>query len=277
MHNIPTNTIYNYNSPIGALQQNVPAGRAFNTPTEAPNVKKIPSMFFPQSPDYNQREYTAPSNDTSIRRRQGFGEEDIFSSQKFTPYGDKEIFRSGGATSSPLSSSDSLTSKQGAPPSKSLYDEDTALPKSTPITQSTYDSIYKSSVISPLLQPEFVDVGSISATDEKWVTVFGFPPSTVSYILRQFQNYGDILQYKTEGSNFMHIQFQTKLQAQKALGKNGKDFGRNLKIGVIPYTPTETEEVPIKISRPTVINAPLKLPKLSNSIWVKISEALLGL
>jgi len=74
----------------------------------------------------------------------------------------------------------------------------------------------------------------------------------------------------------MHIQFQTKLQAQKALGKNGKDFGRNLKIGVIPYTPPETEEISTKITRSTNIT-PLKLPKQSNSIWFKISEALLGL
>jgi len=236
-------------------------------------------MFFPtQSPDYNQREVYNISND-SIRRRQAFGDDESFNSGgNFSSYSarDREIgFRNEGNL--PISSGTTETaSKQGAPPSKSLYDEDAELPKSTPITQSnTYDNIYKSSVISPLLQPEF-DGGSISTTDEKWVTVFGFPPSTVSYILRQFQNYGDILQYKTEGSNFMHIQFQTKLQAQKALGKNGKDFGRNLKIGVIPYTPPETEEISTKITRSTNIT-PLKLPKQSNSIWFKISEALLGL
>ena len=34
--------------------------------------------------------------------------------------------------------------------------------------------------------------------------------------------------------NWIHIQYQTKLQAQKALSKNGKVLGSSLMIGIMP-------------------------------------------
>lgn len=69
--------------------------------------------------------------------------------------------------------------------------------------------------------------------DDCWVTVFGFPPAASSYILDQFSQYGTILDYKvTSCGNWMHILYQSKLQATKALSKNGKVFGNGIMVGV---------------------------------------------
>ena len=57
--------------------------------------------------------------------------------------------------------------------------------------------------------------------DRRWVTVFGFPPSSAAVILKQFLQYGDISQHvmAPQGGNWMHIQYQSEVQAQKALSK----------------------------------------------------------
>ncbi|QDZ25601.1 nuclear pore complex protein NUP35 [Chloropicon primus] len=83
-----------------------------------------------------------------------------------------------------------------------------------------------------------------SATDSssfrsRWVTVYGFQQSDRDLILRELQECGDIISCRnggTEKANFMHIQFQTKGEAQKALGKNGKQISKNLMIGITPIS-----------------------------------------
>ncbi|KAK2177457.1 hypothetical protein NP493_597g02008 [Ridgeia piscesae] len=69
--------------------------------------------------------------------------------------------------------------------------------------------------------------------DETWVTVFGFPPAATSFVLQQFAQYGSILKHvvATDG-NWMHIHYQSKIQAKKALSKNGKVFGAGVMVGV---------------------------------------------
>ncbi|KAK2154866.1 hypothetical protein LSH36_255g01006 [Paralvinella palmiformis] len=71
--------------------------------------------------------------------------------------------------------------------------------------------------------------------DETWITVFGFPPAATSYILQQFSQYGSIVKrvIASEG-NWMHIKFQSKVQAKKALSKNGRIFGGCIMVGVTP-------------------------------------------
>ncbi|XP_014666107.1 PREDICTED: nucleoporin NUP53-like [Priapulus caudatus] len=69
--------------------------------------------------------------------------------------------------------------------------------------------------------------------DETWVTVFGFPPAAASYILQQFSQYGNILEHKVAAKgNWLHIHYQSKLQAKKALSKNGRVFGDEIMVGV---------------------------------------------
>ncbi|CAF0718649.1 unnamed protein product [Brachionus calyciflorus] len=69
--------------------------------------------------------------------------------------------------------------------------------------------------------------------DDTWITVFGFPQSATSYVLQEFSNYGQILRHTSTQGNWLHIQFQTKLQAQKALSKNGKVLANNIMVGVM--------------------------------------------
>lgn len=68
-----------------------------------------------------------------------------------------------------------------------------------------------------------------------WVTVWGFPPSAASFILQQFGACGTVLQHvMPPNSNWMHIRFQTRLQATKALGKNAGVLGGSIMVGVAP-------------------------------------------
>jgi len=68
-----------------------------------------------------------------------------------------------------------------------------------------------------------------------WVTVWGFPPSAASFILQQLGANGSILQHvMPPNANWMHIRFQTRLQASKALGKNGSILGGSIMVGVAP-------------------------------------------
>jgi hypothetical protein len=101
--------------------------------------------------------------------------------------------------------------------------------------------------------PQHMDISAVASpshgeTEEilvdqldRWITVFGFPSTHSSIILSYFHNFGQILRVKhsENGGNWIHILYTTKLQAEKALGKNGKilDPG-NIMIGVVRCTDT---------------------------------------
>ncbi|KAG9271748.1 nucleoporin NUP35 [Astyanax mexicanus] len=157
--------------------------------------------------------------------------------------------------------------KSGAPPVRSIYDDLTSpgiamsplasckQPYSvlhTPLagvmgTPGTGASMFspaglsqqRKSTLSPAqVDPFFTQGDALSSEDqldETWVTVFGFPPASASYILLQFAQYGNILKHvMSNAGNWMHIQYQSKLQARKALSKDGKIFGEAIMIGVKP-------------------------------------------
>ncbi|XP_043931176.1 nucleoporin NUP35 [Protopterus annectens] len=159
--------------------------------------------------------------------------------------------------------------KSGAPPVRSIYDD---LPSPglglTPLSskkQATFSAVQTplcgsfsvtpvtaANVFSPasigqsrktVLSPAQVDpfytqgdaLSSEDQLDETWVTVFGFPAASASYILLQFAQYGNILKHvMSKNGNWMHIHYQSKLQARKALSKDGKIFGDTIMIGVKP-------------------------------------------
>jgi nuclear pore complex protein Nup53 len=78
-------------------------------------------------------------------------------------------------------------------------------------------------------------LGSGDNAHECWVTVFGFPAAAASYVLEQFSQYGTILRHSmSSDGNWMHLLFQSRLQAKKALSKNGKVYGNGIMIGVQP-------------------------------------------
>ncbi|KAK0060379.1 nucleoporin NUP53 [Biomphalaria pfeifferi] len=79
------------------------------------------------------------------------------------------------------------------------------------------------------------DLKSDDVLDETWVTVFGFPSGATSFILQQFSQYGTILKHVIPSEcNWMHIHYMSKIQAKKALSKDGKIYGGCMKIGVTP-------------------------------------------
>ena len=65
--------------------------------------------------------------------------------------------------------------------------------------------------------------------------IFSFPPAAASFIFQQFSQYGNIQKQviATDG-NWMHVHYQSILQAKKALCKNGKVFWRYHYGGVTP-------------------------------------------
>ncbi|KAI1899504.1 hypothetical protein AGOR_G00062480 [Albula goreensis] len=156
--------------------------------------------------------------------------------------------------------------KSGAPPVRSIYDElaspgigisplssrkqpfsvtQTPLSGVIAATPGATSNVFspvtagqqKMSALSPAQVDPFYTQGETLSSDDRlddtWVTVFGFPPASASYILLQFAQYGNILKHVMSNTgNWMHIQYQSKLQARKALSKDGKIFGEAIMIGV---------------------------------------------
>ncbi|NXO85011.1 NUP35 protein, partial [Sitta europaea] len=142
--------------------------------------------------------------------------------------------------------------KGGAPPVRSIYDElsspglgSTPLSSRRPVSVSS--SVFspasigqpKKTPLSPAqLDPFYTQGDSLTSEDQlddTWVTVFGFPQASASYILLQFAQYGNILKHVMSNTgNWMHIRYQSKLQARKALSKDGRIFGESVMIGVKP-------------------------------------------
>lgn len=90
--------------------------------------------------------------------------------------------------------------------------------------------------MSPSQLDPFFQEGGEPNHDPAWITVFGFTNSATAFILKQFRQYGVILQHviNQEGGNWIHIQYKTKIQARKALSKNGKIYEGKIMIGVVP-------------------------------------------
>ncbi|XP_069133449.1 nucleoporin NUP35-like isoform X1 [Argopecten irradians] len=120
----------------------------------------------------------------------------------------------------------------------------TPAPPTTGLSQSLSESLAQEQMagripVSPAqLDPFYTQGESLTSDDvldETWVTVFGFPPAAASYILQQFSQYGNIVKHvvASEG-NWMHLHYQSKLQAKKALSKNGKVFGGCMMVGATP-------------------------------------------
>lgn len=107
------------------------------------------------------------------------------------------------------------------------------------LTPSKSFSVNNSTFLSPAqIDPFFTQGDALKdgeQLDESWVTVFGFPSASSSYILQQFSQYGNIIEHKISPiGNWMHLRYQSKLQAKKALSKNGKIFSGNIMVGVKP-------------------------------------------
>ncbi|XP_020585090.1 nuclear pore complex protein NUP35 [Phalaenopsis equestris] len=72
--------------------------------------------------------------------------------------------------------------------------------------------------------------------EEEWVTVYGFAPGDTNLVLREFEKCGTILKHLPgpRDANWMHILYQNRYDARRALGKNGAQINSVLIIGVKP-------------------------------------------
>jgi len=148
----------------------------------------------------------------------------------------------------PASAMRTPSEKPGGPPVKGLFVNTPTQKKfGTPLNGTPYGGTPKMLNGTPLNTTPQLSFGATPAPasnlstsfreqdviDNSWVTVFGFPPSAACYILSQFSQCGTILQhYVPPNGNWMNIRFQTKMQAQKALGRSGRVFNGTLMIGV---------------------------------------------
>ncbi|KAK3911864.1 Nucleoporin NUP35 [Frankliniella fusca] len=136
--------------------------------------------------------------------------------------------------------------KGSGPPTTGLFD--TLNPSTEQLqylspTKPNDNSMYQSNLNASLLatSPPPTTPGSQThhlsnePLTSNWVTVFGFPTSATSSILAQFARYGNIVdkQLPVQG-NWMHLLYQTKVEVRRALGNNGKVFGGNTMVGVMP-------------------------------------------
>jgi nuclear pore complex protein Nup53 len=90
-------------------------------------------------------------------------------------------------------------------------------------------------------------VDAPTALDDTWVTAYGFPSEDLALVLREFQRCGDVLQWGTfgagPGANFVHIQYQTRYGAQRALLKGGEQLSSTLIVGVKPLDARHRQQV----------------------------------
>ncbi|KAK3159816.1 hypothetical protein QOZ80_1BG0051410 [Eleusine coracana subsp. coracana] len=79
--------------------------------------------------------------------------------------------------------------------------------------------------------------------EEEWVTVFGFSPGDTNMVLREFEKCGIVLRHVPgpRDANWVHILYQSRYDAQKALLKHGQQLNSVLIIGVKPVDPWQRQ------------------------------------
>jgi len=133
--------------------------------------------------------------------------------------------------------------------------------------------------------------GELETLDDTCVTVFGFPENYLSKVLKSFASYGEVINYQKGEGNWVHIRFANKLQAEKALTKNGMVL-EGVMIGVVPSSTKRgvvkelvTDMNPFVVARSTGpmssyqvdSGMPRTAPVPTNSVWAKVMEYIFGM
>lgn len=120
------------------------------------------------------------------------------------------------------------------------------------------------------LDPFFSQGESIcseNVMDDTAVTVFGFPPAAASFILQQFSQYGTVEKHEIHNNgNWLHVKYQTKIQAKKALSKNGKIFARSIMIGVLPCIKQEISAMEADLNSSGVVGSSVGTPQVDKKV-----------
>lgn len=131
----------------------------------------------------------------------------------------------------------STPSQETAPPSESLYSNNLnsnsvseleTLKRNAMSASSLNESVFSPRTDTIPQSPAQIDpfysegdmVTSNGVLDDTAVTVFGFPPAASSFIIQQFAQYGTIEKHEIHNAgNWLHLKYQTPIQAKKALSK----------------------------------------------------------
>lgn len=168
------------------------------------------------------------------------------STREFSPlFKDKSESRTSNALSA------SQHNQQGSPslnwwsPGKSVYDQEEK-GKGSPVEGVVQPGALitlplQREVARPEMQRSSFPAGNLN--EEEWVTVYGFSPSDTNLVLREFEKCGMILKHVLgpRNANWMHILYQNRADAHKALGKSGMPVNGVLIVGVKPVDPVQQQ------------------------------------
>lgn len=132
--------------------------------------------------------------------------------------------------------------------------------------------------------------GQAQDFDDVWVTVFGFSQAEVPLVLQEFHKCGDILSWGTYGqpqANFLHVQFQNKYAAQRALQRNGEQLTPGLVVGVKPLNArhrraietysADSSSSPLQLLRPQPVSErPYRVEHASGQVVPRPRGSLVG-
>ncbi|KAG0573364.1 hypothetical protein KC19_VG171900 [Ceratodon purpureus] len=78
---------------------------------------------------------------------------------------------------------------------------------------------------------------------DEWVTVFGFGAEETNTVMRELEKCGPLVDYVSGpgGANWVHIQYQNRLDAKKALLKDGMMLNGSLIVGVKSLDPSQRQ------------------------------------
>lgn len=98
-------------------------------------------------------------------------------------------------------------------------------------------------VARPEMPRNQLPTGNNNLDEEEWVTVYGFPPGDTNLVLREFEKCGVILKHVPgpRDANWVHILYQNRSDAQKALSKNGMQINGVLIVGVKLVDPMQRQ------------------------------------
>ncbi|GAB4842287.1 Nucleoporin nup35 [Ancistrocladus abbreviatus] len=119
-------------------------------------------------------------------------------------------------------------------------------------------------VARPELQRNSLPAGNLN--EEEWVTVYGFSLVDTNLVLREFEKCGVILKHipGPRNANWMHILYQNRSDAQKALSKNGMQLNGVLIVGVKPVDPIQRQALNERINNQGFMTLPFPSPSRSS-------------